>query len=142
MKSSCVAVLLGLLIITMPLAASAEEGGSMNPFNFKKRQRKPPTSASARKAPGSGWKWPSLWPGKESQPVAQQRQPANQTAWQKMNEGTKNFFSQTAADRGSEIEGMYSPPRSVQPDSHILWPSPLASTTFSACGPLLAIERA
>jgi hypothetical protein len=79
-----------------PLAA--EEGGSMapnlNPFSYK-RQRKAPTSARVTDK-GGGWKLPQLWPIKGNKSAAQARQPAQPTAWQKWNAGTKNFLAETA----------------------------------------------
>lgn len=98
MKTPLVVALLAILtIVAVPAASIAEEGGwklpGLAPF---KRKQKPQINARARvsDAPTSGWKWPKLWPSREPTPA--QSNPANQTTWQKMNSGTKNFLSQTA----------------------------------------------
>ena len=100
MRLSFIVVLVSLFIFALPAAASAEEGGSMlpnlNPFSFKKRQRKAPTSTRVSDSKAGGWKMPRLWPSKQDQQVAQRRPTGAPTALQKMNAGTKQFFSETA----------------------------------------------
>jgi hypothetical protein len=95
MKSSLIAVLIGLSLACVPGVTSAEEGASplskLNPFSYK-RQKKAPTSARATDSSG-GWKMPKLWP---SGSTTAQRKPAGPSTWQKMTTGTKNLVSQTA----------------------------------------------
>lgn len=99
MKRIVLLVMIGSSLAALcgaPLAA--EEGGSalpgLNPFSYK-RQRKAPTSARVTDK-GGGWKLPQLWPMKGNKQAAQSRQPAQQSAWQKWNAGTKNFIAETA----------------------------------------------
>jgi hypothetical protein len=112
-----IAVLVSLFIFATPAAASAEEGGSMlpnlNPFSYKKRQRKAPTSARASDSKGGGWKMPRLWPEKKGQQVAERRPTGAPTALQKMNAGTKQFFSETADAQSLQRREDNAPPAKV-----------------------------
>ena len=95
LRSSLIALLVGLTLIAAGQCASAEEGGSplakLNPFSFK-RQKKAPVSARA--SDEGGWKLPRLWPAK--QPMTASSKPAGPSTWQKMTAGTKKVFSETA----------------------------------------------
>ncbi len=64
---------------------------SLNPFAKKAG---PPTSARVSDSPASGWKMPTLWPAKK--PAAAIRRPAQPSAWQKMTNSTKKFWSGAA----------------------------------------------
>jgi hypothetical protein len=58
---------------------------NLNPFGKKNG---PPTSS------GGGWKMPSLWP--QMSPTSAPKQTTSPSAWQRMQTGTRNFWSKTA----------------------------------------------
>lgn len=72
-----------VFLASLPLSAVAGEGGwglpNLNPFASK---AKPPTSA---RVSDDSWQMPSL------------RRSSGPSTWQKMNNGTKSFFSKTAS---------------------------------------------
>jgi hypothetical protein len=81
--------------ISAPDSAWSAEGDwrlpSLNPFAGATAQR----TASVGDAPTSGWKMPRLWPVKSAAAAAPAR-PKGPSAWQKMSNGTRTFFSKTA----------------------------------------------
>src|SRR5687768_2691887 len=91
-----IAVVACLAILLSGASAAAEdEDSSAGPFSFQ-RQRKAPTSTNVSDAPTSGWKWPRLWPAKTTTTTVASRKAGKPSTWQKLNNGTKSFLSETA----------------------------------------------
>jgi len=86
-------ILLSLSLV--PLATvSADDGWQMPNLNPFAKKAGPPTSARVSDSSGGAWKMPSLMP--KSKPAAAARRPAQPSAWQKMTNSTRKFWSTTA----------------------------------------------
>jgi hypothetical protein len=95
MSRFTIGLTVALLSFALAGASRGEDAWQMPSLNpFAKKKAGPPTSARVSDS-SSGWKMPSLWPAKKPATAAA-RKPAQPTAWQRMSNSTRQFWSTTA----------------------------------------------